>query len=505
MHRQWDIETDVAVVGYGFAGGVAAISAHDNGSSVLLMEKMQYPGGISIASAGGVAITDNFAEAFAYLRQTCGGRTPDPILKEFALGLLNLPSMISRLAEAVNMDVDMKDQHRGGTYPLAGASAVGSLKINPIEGFQGFPWAPQGLRGGARLFKIIYENVKLRPKITVKCGMVGRKLIKNGNQEIIGLTAEYERKPISIRAKRGIVLATGGFEFDQEYKMQHFQAIPVYGVTSQGNTGDGIRMAQVAGAGLWHMWMYHGGYGFKFPEYPVAFRNRFLGFRNPNDPMPWIVVDRYGRRFMNEYHPAPQDTGCRALDLYDPERQEFPRIPCYLVFDEDGRRTGPLAIPIFTLEQDKYKWSCDNNIEVERGWIKKANTIDELAGLLNSDGYGHMEEKILTATISRWNQMAKNKEDTDFGRLSGNIVPIRRPPFYGIPAWPVVSNTQGGPVRDEHQRILNAFGEPIDRLFSAGELGSLFGHLYMEGGNVAECFVGGWRAGQEVSKLPKWE
>ena len=139
--------------------------------------------------------------------------------------------------------------------------------------------------------------------------------------------------------------------------------------------------------------------------------------------------------------------------------------------------------------------------EVERGWIKKSFTLEELASCLNRDGYAHMDSKVLVGTVLRWNRNVEAGIDTDFGRLRGNLFPIRRPPFYGIPAWPIVSNTQGGPLRNERQQVQNAFREPIPRLYVAGELGSLFGHLYLEGGNVAECFIGGWRAGQEVGML----
>ena len=75
------------------------------------------------------------------------------------------------------------------------------------------------------------------------------------------------------------------------------------------------------------------------------------------------------------------------------------------------------------------------------------------------------------------------------------MVPIDQAPSVYAPVWPIVSNTQGGPVHDAAQRILRPDGTPIPGLFAAGEMGSLFGHLYMSGGNIAECFVGGRLAG----------
>ena len=83
----WDLETDVIVIGYGMAGGVAAISAHDAGSEVLLLEKMPHPGGISILSGGGVGIAHDAEGAFRYLKRTCNGTTPDEVLRPLAKGM----------------------------------------------------------------------------------------------------------------------------------------------------------------------------------------------------------------------------------------------------------------------------------------------------------------------------------------------------------------------------------------------------------------------------------
>lgn len=74
------------------------------------------------------------------------------------------------------------------------------------------------------------------------------------------------------------------------------------------------------------------------------------------------------------------------------------------------------------------------------------------------------------------------------------------PPFIAAPVWPIVSNTQGGPVHYVRQRVLHVTGRPIAGLYAAGELGSVSGHLYLSGGNIAECFVGGAIAGREAAR-----
>jgi succinate dehydrogenase/fumarate reductase flavoprotein subunit len=81
---------------------------------------------------------------------------------------------------------------------------------------------------------------------------------------------------------------------------------------------------------------------------------------------------------------------------------------------------------------------------------------------------------------------------------------IDKPPYYYGEVFPAVSNTQGGPVHNPRQQIVDTTGAPIARLYAAGELGSSFGHLYLSGGNIAECFVTGWIAGREAAALQPW-
>ncbi len=280
-------------------------------------------------------------------------------------------------------------------------------------------------------------------------------------------------------------------------KLQYFEAQPVYPVYL-GNAGDGIKMAQKVGATLWHMWHFHGGYGFKYPEFPFAIRHVWAGPRNENRKMIWIAVDRFGRRFMDEYPPAPQDTGTRPLEYYDADLQDYPRIPCYLIFDEEGRKLGPVAMAIVNDERYHYKWSDDNSVEIEKGWILKGSTIEEIAAKIK------VTPQILKAAVERWNNQCISGRDEDFNRPPKTMMPISKPPFYAMGAWPIVSNTQGGPAHDPNQRVLDAMGKPIPRLYVAGEISSIFGHLYLEAGNITECFVGGRIAGKNAAAEKTW-
>lgn len=493
-NRKWDLETDILVAGCGYAGAAAAIFAHDAGARVLLLEKMANPGGLSILAGGFAVICDDPNEAFTYLKHTCGGRTGDDVLRAFAKGMTWLPDFYRDLVKINGAEI-IERHRRGATYRLPGWETFGEIYITAIPNYTGFPWV-NGLRGGARLFKVLYDNLNAR-KIDILCRTPARRLITNGAGEVIGVEASRNGTPLFIKVKRGVILATGGFEFDQEFKDHFVQAKPVYALY-RGNTADGIRMAQQVGARVWHMWHIHSGYGFKYDEFPIAFRTMISGTRKPEQIMPWILLDKCGRRFMNEYPPAIQDTGIRALEYFDAEIQDYPRIPCYLIFDEKGRGLGQIGFCPINDPEVSYSWSQDNSAEIGRGWIKQAETIPELCKILG------LNPEAAEESVGRWNHMCEKGKDADFGRLPGTMIPIKEPPFYGMQAWPIVTNTQGGPEHNAWQQVLNIDGEPIPRLYAIGELGSLFGHLYLEAGNISECFVGGRIAAGDAWGLGPW-
>jgi len=219
----------------------------------------------------------------------------------------------------------------------------------------------------------------------------------------------------------------------------------------------------------------------------------WAGPRKNDRKMVWIAVDRYGRRFMNEYPPAPQDTGARPLEYYDPDIQDYPRVPCYLIFDEEARKLGPLAMVIVNDERYHYRWSEDNSVEIEKGWIRGGTTLREIADKIK------VPTQDLASTVERWNQNCQHGSDPDFKRPPKTMMPIATPPYYAMEAWPIVSNTQGGLTHDADQRVLDPLKKPISHLYVAGELSSIFGHLYLEAGNITEAFIGGRIAGQNAA------
>jgi succinate dehydrogenase/fumarate reductase flavoprotein subunit len=397
---------DVIVIGFGYAGAVAAIEAHDAGASVLLLEKEPDPGGISVCSAGGLRIARSAEEAYAYLAATNAGTAPQPVLRRLAEGMIGLADYVRHLGAATGAVVSVRDHV--ANYPLPGTDTFGFVYVEQVPGFDAareFP-SVRGAADGARLFKVVLEEVRRRAGITVRLATPAERLLR-GRAGIAGVRAAGR----AIAARRGVVLACGGFEGDTQMQRQFWQIKPVLSAAVRSNTGDGIRMAQDVGAGLWHMWHFHGSYGFRHPDpqFPFGIRLKRLpdwvpgrGLRE-DVVMSWILVDRHGRRFMNEYEPYMQDN---------------PRIPSVLIVDAEGRKRYPLAAPTWHDAAVAERWRGTSPADMDEAILTKAATIASLAQAMELD------PAALAATIAGWNAACASGKDAAFGRPPGSMVPI---------------------------------------------------------------------------------
>ena len=341
------------------------------------------------------------------------------------------------------------------------------------------------------------RNIEVRYSNAVK------RLITDNDGAVIGLQVKVDNQLRRIGTRYGVVLACGGFEAGIEMQRQFWQLHPVLPAATLGNTGDGIKMAQALGADIGHMWHFHGSYGFRHsdPKYPFGIRSKKLpdwtrDVTTTDVRMSWILINQDGKRFMNEYEPYGHDTGHRYMDQYEATKNRFPNLPAYMLFDEDGRKMYPVAKAYINDPNiDCYEWSSDNLKEVSLGILKKANSLEELSNLMN------VPTDNLQNSIQEWNSLCKSNDDDEFGRPRQTRVPIQSPPFYFGEIWPVVSNTQGALIHNTKQEVLNTFGEVIPRLYVAGEIGSIWGYLYLSGGNLSECIISGNIAGIEISNL----
>ncbi|MBQ7785237.1 MAG: FAD-binding protein, partial [Clostridia bacterium] len=137
-----------------------------------------------------------------------------------------------------------------------------------------------------------------------------------------------------------------------------------------------------------------------------------------------------------------------------------------------------------------YMWTSDNLAEIEKGWIIKADTIEELAAKIGRD------PEQLKATIEKWNADCAAGVDSEFGRNPEKMAPIDTAPYYAVSITPTLVGTTGGAKRDTAGRVLDWNDQPIAGLYEAGELGSYFSNLYQNGTFLSEAMLSGRAAAQ---------
>ncbi len=490
--EKFNVETDVVVIGYGAAGAVSAITAHDNGASVIILEKMPNGGGNSRVCGGNIIVPRSI-EFAKYLNTLTFGVTEPEIIELFVKEAMKNGDWLKEMGGEIHIFKPLAVRYPM-TYGGAGFPHVPNSEYMDKWNVSGDPKDP-ATKGNPkdpparRLWALLSSNVARRG-IKVMTSTPAKELIKNEKGEIIGVIAETGGKEISIKAKRAVILTCGGYENDQALKWDTLPCKPVLFIGNPGNTGDGIRMAQMTGAALWHMSCLSCPMGFKAPEYESAFT---IGFYHPA----FILVDKHGRRFVDEIG-IEVHSYWKILSHFDDELIEFPRIPFYAIFDDETRRKGPLNASTSGYNTDLYKWSLDNSEEIKKGWIIQAKSTAELAKKTS------IEESNLKDTFAKYDQYCKTGKDADLGRAKENLTPIKGPPYYAIKLYPALLNTQGGPRRNIESKVLNAFGKPIPRLYSAGEIGSIWGYLYQGANNLGECIVFGRIAGKNAAAEKPW-
>jgi succinate dehydrogenase/fumarate reductase flavoprotein subunit len=487
MPQEWDIEADVVVVGLGAAGFATSVTAHDLGAKVVILEKAPegQEGGNTRVAGQGYLNTSSVDKAIAYLTALCGPYTvPAPMVKVWA------EEMCQNNAWLESLGGDPQEhQHPpvGIEFPdLPGADCVHKFHDGPTYGYS-YTW---------QLFERL---VKQRP-ISILYETPARSLVQHPiTKEILGVRSQRGDRWIHVKAGKAVVLTCGGFENNQEMIRNYLPGIPrCYTSGTPYNEGDGITMAMSVGADLWHMNNYAGpSMALKVAEIRTTFSMQALHY-SKEMPGGMIVVGPDARRFTDEKfktrHGKVPVNG-NWLPLSTP-------CPMFLIFDRTLFSAGPLydKHPSHGWTQiiERYDWSEDNSVELAKGWIKTADTLAALAAAVELD------PDTLAQSVTRWNRHCDARHDSDFGRRL-MLAPIVEPPFYAIELSPSMLNTQGGPRRNERAQIVRPDGTPIPRLYSAGELGSIYSYLYQGTGNIGECLAFGRVAGRNAAAETPWE
>lgn len=532
QNQAWEDSADVVIVGFGGAGATTAIQSARNGMSVIVLEKNPENQHISNTrmSGGGINCPDKSGDRSA--------------LKEYAKALFSgenipgkeegeNPQYSDELAE-VWADLCPKvydflhscdpefiaGKHPGydkasfPDFPGAKESKYTSFRATYAKRMKTYNQKSYGLpkgetSSGESLWLCLENGVKQEGnKIKVLYSTPGEMLIKNPNGDVIGVVAKRNGKSIRIRAKKAVVLASGGYEYNKEMRQAFLEGPGVegwafYGTTS--NTGDGIAMGLAAGAGLQKV-------GKAAARIIVPAAERFNGMRlgvmTPTVGAPHsIVVDNYGKRYEAETRVTDNPSRYffyKAAVQFDIVHLNYPRTPSWMIFDESLKASRPLVNRgISTVGYDMVEWDEKNDIPVQKGVVLKADTIPELAEKIKrtADNQGRMISQNLVETVERFNNFCSKKEDEDFGRRAATLAPIEKGPFYAMPLVAGGPNTKGGLACNGKREVVDWKGAPIPHLYTVGEISSALKFVYQGGGNLSECIVYGQHAANQIAKL----
>lgn len=473
------IQTDVAVIGYGGAGAAAAITAHDSGARVLVLEKTASGGGNTTLSTG-ILIVPTGPGMISYIEALCFGKTSSDIIETYVDGCARICDWIEEIGgeTQIYQPLDVVYPPRLPSWPnFPGANHVQMRRV-VASGSHELP--------GVVLWKLLKDSVERRG-IEVLTETPASELLTNQHGEVVGVIASGNDGEILIEANKAVILTCGSFDFNDELKDTYLPFSPTFGGGHTGNTGDALLMGQKVGAALWHMNALAGGLVFKAPEYPSSFS---LYFHYPS----FIYVDKDGRRFMDETGWETHNVW-RGLMVYMRLRNNYPHLPIYAIFDDIARKRGPLCGVLATA--NSYEWSLDNSKEVARGWIKQAKTIEELGRRISVD------ESTLVKTVAMYNEDCKAGRDTEWNRSRESMEPIAVPSYYAIEYWPS-ARPFGGLRRDKEARVVSKEGKPIPRLYSAGSVGPIWGFLGTAGSGLTDAIVFGRIAGRNAAAEKPW-
>ncbi|OBH49999.1 FAD-dependent oxidoreductase [Mycobacterium sp. E2479] len=528
----WDHEVDVVVLGSGGAGLTAALTAAVAGASVEVYEKAATVGGTTAVSGGIVWIPAHnrcpdgeltAADAMRYLRAQSLGSMDDELVETFVRtgpGMLDFIEAHSGLRfEIATGFPDYRPELPGGR-PTGGRS----LSAAPFDLAQLGEWATQitsfpadwsnvgfDAETRARLHAAIDDRTShlcvagtalvagllkglLDAGVTPHTKARAEGLVADDG-EVTGVRVALPDRTISVRARHGVILGTGGFEWDPALT-QAFLRGPMHGAVSPpNNTGDGLRMSMEQGADLANMGEAWWVPIVQIPGDTIGGKPRSRSVRLERTRPRSIIVNSAGRRFVNEA--CDYNSMAGAFHYLDP-RGGYVNDRGWMVFD--------------SIHLQRYGFLGTEPGQPVPGWFCESADLAELAAKTGIDADG------LTRTVERWNRHVAGGADPDFGRGSSaydgywgddsattpagkTLGPIDTAPFYAVPVSIGAMGTKGGPRTDHDARVLHIRGEPIPGLFAAGNaMGGVTGRAYGgAGGTLGPAMVFGYRAGHAAA------
>lgn len=491
---EFDETVDVVVAGSG--GGIAgAYTAAREGLSVALLEATDKFGGTTAFSGGGgmwfpcnavlrrAGSDDTVEQALSYFHAVVGERTPRELQEAFVRGGAGLIDYLEADPEAFEFTALPWPDYFGAVpgarldglrhivstpFPDARLGPHAGRVRGPLDNERFGTPAPDLLIGGRALIGRFLAALNRFPDVAVHRNTALVDLLTDDGR-VVGAVADRDGHSVRIGAKRGVLLAAGGFEHDPEMRAAyHVPGRREDSMGAPGNTGLTHRAAIRIGAATDLMDQAWWSPGLAHPDGRCAFALWFTG---------GIFVNQAGRRFVNES--APYDRIGRVIIA----EQAAGRLdlPFWMIYDDRRGEVPPVrATNVALAATEQYR---------DAGLWRTADTLDELAAQIGVSAAG------LADTVARHNAMAADGTDPDFGRgdeaydralLQGRppLVPIDTPPFHAAAFGLSDLGTKGGLRTDIHARVRDSAGRPITGLYAAGNtMAAVSGTTYPGGGN----------------------
>lgn len=458
----WDSEVDVVVAGAGGAGLAAAIELREANADVIVFEKQATIEDSSTSLCGGV-----FTFAGTDFQEKKGIQDSNDLLYNDLMEVGQWKNDEKLVQTYVKNQLDAYHWLNGFGCKWFAIEALAGMSV------------PRGhVTDPAKALSLLKEAAERKgAKLVFETGVTG--LVTDENKRVIGVSVKGKEGSMRVKARKGVVLATGGFGRDikrlETINPQLTQVVPVVG---PGHTGDGHRMAEELGAFLKDTEYVKPTFGI----HAASTSNDTLSMMFYNGA---IIVNKEGKRFINESL-SYKDIGKASLAQ--------PDSIGYQIYDQRIFETGVERVK--GLRPDKALWGVD---ESRIKLTVKADTIGELAFKMA------VPPEALKDTIDRYNNGVDAGKDLDFGRTTlaggvGKIVRLDTPPFYAYASKSALPATYGGIVIDEDMHVLTRQGK-IPALYAAGEIvGGFHGASYMSGSATVKAIVFGRVAGRNAAK-----
>jgi len=536
----------VIVLGTGGSGLTAALAAHDSGAEVTVFEKHDQIGGTTAWSGGMIWIPNNRHEgqlgvddsrekALTYLMSLSHGLIDQAMVEAF---LDAGPAMVEYLEDADGPVVfrpipefpDYHAEHPGGMpgggrsldcplYPFDQLgewrnrvtkspyypdprysifdSTIGQAVPQPVSADELDRRGQRDERGSGQALIGRLLKACLERGIEPQTGCRAMRLIqKDGAVCGVEIERDGDLSPVNADA---VILATGGFEWDEEMKRAFIRGPLTHPVSIPTNTGDGLKMAMRIGAKLGNMreawWMPV----YEAPREEISTGVVLLGGARALPRS--IMVNQKGRRFVNEA--ANYNAFGAAFHEQDVSAFDYANLPCWLIFDQGY------------VEKYGFGMMGGRPGEDPPQWVMRADSLVGLANRLD------LPEGSLEATVNHWNAMVAEGRDADFQRgeaahdiwwgdpehresRAATLGPLTAGPFFAVEIKSGALGTKGGPQTDHNARVLDVDGATIPGLYAAGNvMASVMGMTYGgPGGTIAPGMVFGFVAGRHAAGQP---